>query len=358
MLVSFTLKRLTTITLLSVVLLFMSGATAGEESEVLYPVRTSFKMKHGLKWKFGFMNRAGKTVIEAQFSKVNYFKEGAARVAIAGDWGYIDKNGEYIVEPSYGWAQDFSDGLAQVMIRSENNGETVLKTGFIDQTGKLAIKASFDFNSRKSAYFKDGLAPVARDGQWGFINKKGVFVIEPTFEEAHNFAEGFAAVEQNGRWGYVDQEGKTVIPFTFEQASHFAEGLAAVMVDGKWGFIDTNGKTIIEPAFGYRYYGTPAFKQGLANMMQGEQWGFIDTEGRFKIEPQFELAAAFHDGRAKIVQNGKTGFIDSKGNVVIDPQYVMAEDFYHGLAFVMTQQNPDQYAYIDTSGKIVWQSGQ
>ncbi|MBD3226356.1 MAG: hypothetical protein GF313_16625 [Caldithrix sp.] len=340
---------------LAVSLVGAARSMAGDK-QILYPMRKAFKIEHGQKWKQGFMDRQGRIIIEPQFSKVKPFTDGVARVAEAGEWGFIDQNGHYLVKPVYSWTADFSEGLAQVMIRKEAGEQTDLKTAFIDKSGEVVIDAKFDFNSRKEGYFRNGLAPVAQDGQWGFINPQGIFVIPKQFSDAHNFSEGLAPVQKNGKWGYIDVQGQVIIDFTFERVAAFSEGLAAVVLNGKWGFISKKGEVVIDPAFDYRYYGTPAFSQGVANVMQGDQWGFINKKGAFKIEPQFELAAGFNDDLAKVIQDGQCGFINQTGTMVIAPQYITAEDFYHGLAFVMVTQNPDRYAYIDTNGQVVWQS--
>jgi hypothetical protein len=47
-------------------------------------------------------------------------------------------------------------------------------------------------------------------GKWGFIDKTGVFLIEPKYDYAGKFSEGLAGVEIRGKWGYIDKTGKYV----------------------------------------------------------------------------------------------------------------------------------------------------
>src|SRR5262249_36748900 len=95
---------------------------------------------------------------------------------------------------------------------------------------------------------EEPLFPAARDGKYGFIDRKGNFVIAPTFASAGYFSEGLAPVEvegrllvssgeggqftgsERGKWGYIDRTGKLKIPPQFGSANAFSEGLALVTV--------------------------------------------------------------------------------------------------------------------------------
>ena len=85
-------------------------------------------------------------------------------------------------------------------------------------------------------------------------------VINPEYGKAEPFSEGLAAVALNGKWGYIDKNGRFVIKPRFSEAQTFSEGLAFVKVggsdanavrdvsgfdaEGKWGYIDKAGSYI------------------------------------------------------------------------------------------------------------------
>ena len=52
-----------------------------------------------------------------------------------------------------------------------------------------------------------------------------------------DFSEGLAMVALNEKWGFVDKSGKVVVPLKYDWVGDFSEGLAAVTLNGKWGFI-------------------------------------------------------------------------------------------------------------------------
>jgi hypothetical protein len=57
------------------------------------------------------------------------------------------------------------------------------------------------------------LAPVKKDGKWGYINKNNEMVIPFLFMEAKRFYNGFASVKlsgenhySDGEWGIINKE--------------------------------------------------------------------------------------------------------------------------------------------------------
>lgn len=62
------------------------------KSVALYPVQ--------VKGKWGFIDEAGKLVVEMKYDESYDFSEGVAMIRIAEKRGYIDKTGKIIWEPS------------------------------------------------------------------------------------------------------------------------------------------------------------------------------------------------------------------------------------------------------------------
>jgi hypothetical protein len=156
---------------------------------------------------------------------------------------YEDKTGKVVIAPEVDWAGQFHDGLAAVNIGRD--------WYFIDKSGKKVISLP-DTVSRVGNFYR-GIAPVAIGGnpdppgwvtsprsgaKWGFIDRQGKVVVNPTFEDygfGPEFHEDRAAVRidiGNGfqAFGYVDEHGKLVIPPKFQTAEGFSEGLALVGV--------------------------------------------------------------------------------------------------------------------------------
>jgi hypothetical protein len=81
------------------------------------------------------------------------------------------------------------------------------KWGFIDRTGKVVIQPQFEYAGDEPEgipwFFREGLAKFkVRQNKtdhvplfkWGFLDKTGKVVIQPTFTDCRDFHEGFTAV--------------------------------------------------------------------------------------------------------------------------------------------------------------------
>jgi hypothetical protein len=231
---------------------------------------------------YGYMDKTGSIVIDAQFGLAGEFSEGLAMVGSDSGWGFIDTRGEWVIrlpsEFSPGRLSDcrFSEGLA-IVRRFDPPSESGAPSagnagrapyGFIDTAGKLIIEARFD----RAMDFSEGLAAVGITENdvttWGYIDTTGAWAIEPQFDAAWPFAEGLAPVglrvsgDPSGDTritdydcGYIDTTGRLVIPAQYQVAGEFSGGVARVetwaTVEGPAGFaristayIDATGKVI------------------------------------------------------------------------------------------------------------------
>jgi hypothetical protein len=288
--------------------------------------------------KFGYIDQAGRVVINIGFDSAGGFAEGLAPVEAGGKWGYIGEAGEIIISPRFDGAYPFSDGLAGVVV----NG----KVGYIDRTGTLVITPQFK-RGMSVPSFHEGLLSVNVGGKWGYVDKTGETAITPRFDGAGSFREGLAAVEVGGQFGFVDKTGKYVIAPRFDFSFEFSEGLAYVKVGDKWGFIDKTGRYVIKP----RFDAAQGFKEGLsaagALTRNGYMMGYVDKTGRYVISPKFEGTWGFSGGLAAVKVHGKVGYIDKTGKIVITPQFDSAGQFTNGLAAV-------KQGYINKTGMLIW----
>ncbi len=204
--------------------------------------------------------------------------------------------------------------------------------------------------------FTEGLVPVGRKGQKGFIDKNGGIVIPFRYDDAGNFHEGLAAVKQDGRWGYIDREANAVIPFQYEEASEFGDGLAPVKKDGKWMVIDHTGSVLFETD--YKYIGT--FCSGVAIVERQDNqynrlthFNLIDTEGSLLFQKDYGYFNNFSDGCifAWDEETGKGFFLDKNEKKVIPQSFIEASQFSNGIAAVWLEDG--KYALIDRSGNLI-----
>ncbi len=257
---------------------------------------------------------------------------------------------------------------------SKNKGVFCIKIVVLISVLLLLIGASLEsraqvvqpFQPQSDAirFYKEGLAPLLRNGKWGFIDEQAKVIVEPQFDFVDDFSEGLAAVNvgglpsvkaptypfeiDGGKWGYIDRKGRMAIKTIFDGVGQFREGLAPIQIDDDWGYIDNKGDLKIEP----RFEQAEPFSNGLAEIAVGGKWGFIDKSGRVAVKPQFDRTYAFSEGLAGFQLRGKWGFIDKTGQIVIDPRFdflAVLGGFYNGRAYV---SSAGEAYYIDKTGNM------
>ena len=216
--------------------------------------------------------------------------------------------------------------------------------------------------------------------QWGLINSRCEYVIEPQYEQFNIFSDSVAWITKerpNYYWenneypllfSLIDLKGNILLETDFQDVINFEGGLAWVKLHNKWGIIDKNGNFLLEPKFKnitpiepgiafvsdedgliYNengYYSSSNF--GLFNLhskafteqsfsetklfygdivwvktgkFPNKYWILIDKSGKIINSTPFQDVLNFSDGIAWVKHQDKWGAIDSLGNFVIDPVF-------------------------------------
>ena len=151
--------------------------------------------------------------------------------------GYINKAWEFVIQPQFRNAAPFSEGLARVALIEDE----MEKLAFIDKKGNFVIPPTFNTDYdflRNSSDFSEGLAAVSeglnptrtKEETFVYIDKAGRIVLATEFFYAGEFHDGLASVynAETNRCGFIDKTGKVVIPVQYEATNDFSEGLALV----------------------------------------------------------------------------------------------------------------------------------
>ena len=126
----------------------------------------------------------------------------------------------------------------------------------------------------------ESLVKFSRNKKWGFMDRKGMEITAPEYDEVFPFKEGFACVEKGGFFGYISTDGKPVTDFIYDSALSFSEGYACVTKDDKSGYIDSEGKV----ALPLEYEGLTPLYEGRAKVKQDGKWYNLNlTDGKFII---------------------------------------------------------------------------
>lgn len=139
-----------------------------------------------------------------------------------------------------------------------------------------------------------------QNGQYGFVDKKGHFVIKPIFESANDFHDGLAAVWQYGKWGFINTKGDFVVKPQYDQVGDFHDGLAYVVhqteekdsefsyfIHSYVSYINKKGNTIIPFYEGGPYFYN--YSSGLVAKQLGDSiyCSYIDKHGKTKLDKNY-----------------------------------------------------------------------
>ncbi|MSU77577.1 MAG: WG repeat-containing protein [Gemmataceae bacterium] len=239
--------------------------------------------------------------------------DAVRRIRLEGNNWHTNSNGQLDKEARW-------PGVDDVTPRNNDAKKEPLYKGATVRSRKWGTRLDFGDSD---------LAPVEKDGKFGFVNRFGDIAIPLMWDQASTFdVHGVARVINDDKFGLIARTGKLVVPLgTWAEVGEFdAAGFAAVRKDGKWGAIDRTGKLILP----LKWDNPPSFdKGGLALVRFAGKFGFIDRTGKLVGELEWDHAYSFGDDElACVSQFRKWGFIDRTGNVVIPIEWDSAHSSF------------------------------
>jgi hypothetical protein len=162
--------------------------------------------------KYTIIDINGSEIIPAEFDEISVLYRGNAINYFAVEKnsrvGYINEIGGLIIDIEYEKEYNFTEF---------KNGLVLLKKGsqyyYINEYGETVLK----IQAQKSFNFSNERALIKRNNFFGFINIKGEEVIECKFSNAFSFEEmGYARVNFNGNLGYIDKSGIFIVEPKFD----------------------------------------------------------------------------------------------------------------------------------------------
>ena len=121
--------------------------------------------------KGGYMDSAGKMVIDFQFDDVMPFYNGMAGVKINNKYGFINKNGEIIISPEYDFIRNFSNNRAIVSKKG-------IQSTLIDTFGNKI----FEIKKGTIRELYEGIYEVSENGLNYWINSQGEIMMPNKYE--------------------------------------------------------------------------------------------------------------------------------------------------------------------------------
>lgn len=283
--------------------------------------------------------------------------DGMIRCKVNDKYGFLDLKGNEVIVTRYDDANDFVGGLAKVGKKSASSGSTLLY-GFVDKKGTEVIPLIYP--SANLGAYQVGLikAKDPETNRWGYYDKTGKWVLQPTYLEATNSDNygGLWVKTTDGKYHYINKAGKEIGTVDSKASIYyfFGESGFAVYEDPERSYIlmDKNAKAIkvIEDCDGIY-----AFVDDIAGFKckSNGKYGFLDLNGNKITACDFDGFAGFSNDMARVDKkvDGKTkqGYIDKKGNIVLPVVYESVGNFIDGWGIIRKDSN---YFFVDRNGSI------
>lgn len=279
------------------------------------------------------------------------YQEGLAAFKIRHQWGFVDAAGKVVVEPIYDEVSDFASGLAAVSVDK--------KWGFIDKSGALRIPMQYEWVDP----FSEGLSAVHLDDTYGYIDPDNRLVIPAIYKRAGPFKHGVAVVENEaGLQLMIDKAGKVIKSFGSDVSldmwrAYFGHYVATVKYPRF--LVNADGRRVaLPPEAG----SDPTYGDGVlvvSRVVNRESLdGVMAMDGKWLVEPRFANIHAYSDGLAVATIESKSemrerthGLIDKRGEFVVPPIYPRLERKKSGV-YLGYHQAPDSRTDVfDAAGK-------
>lgn len=288
--------------------------------------------------KYGYIDRTGKFIIPLKFQIAGDFTEGVApaRVEQQGKYGYIDKTGKFVITPQWTGASSFEDSYSII--------ENGMLLGFAHRSGRVIMKpCMFPLSPY---WIHEGKLYMLDENKLHTYDSTGKHTAVPfpivTHKDGfsalsfYGFHDGLARIASNGKYGYINKKGDIVVPLKWDYALDFDNGIAHVQLYDTNGnvtetnLINTNGDLLYKEDHAVYF----EFHDGLCSYREGSTYYIIDTAGKLVVTGEWEDMKEFSEGYAPVQKDGKWGYLDKTGKIAIEPQWDYAEPFVDGYAVV------------------------
>ena len=182
---------------------------------------------------YGVMNTEGETKIEPKYEYLKYLFDGNYIARKDGKYGIIDINDKTILDFQY---YNISYMSEEGFIEAEDIDG---KTNIMNNKFEIKCKGIISEINSKYDYIK-----LRENGEYKYYNFK---LEEKTAQDVFPANTLFLSKE-NGKYGFVNKKGIVVVNYIYDDATEQNDyGYAAVKKDGKWGAIDSKGEVVLEP---------------------------------------------------------------------------------------------------------------
>lgn len=226
-----------------------------------------YVVKEGETWKV--VNNKGESFAENRFEEVKEINSDNLVVKVNGKYGIINTKSEEILPAIYNdLSYAFSDYYIakkdkQYGIITSNNEEVCafnytyitylssigfiqaetqnLESQLLDRNLEVKVTGMVTEINEDKNYIR-----VRENGEYKYYN----FRLEPKENTEVLSTNTLFLSKKDGKYGYINEKGVVIVDYNYEDATEQNKyGYVAVKKDGKWGCLDSKGKIIVEPTY-------------------------------------------------------------------------------------------------------------
>lgn len=252
-----------------------------------------------------------------------------------------------------------ADGLVPVTLPKE-------RISLVDGSGKRVFTLD-PVGGKEITYcsqgYSDGmLAVMAEDGNMGYVDTKGEYIVEPKYSTCNDFSEGLALVLKTIGEGEDAETKYIVINKKGDEVFALKAGFAPEMFRYGFGYLpvkDTNGHILFYDKKGEVYFKSPNKVKGVGTYndkmftfyTEDGEWGVMDYQCETLVRPKYTHTQLMTDGRILAVDDKRADVFDDKGNTLYridDYNYVF---YWEGFGLIAADKRTQ--TFLDENGKPI-----
>lgn len=263
--------------------------------------------KQGL---WGIIDNTGREILPCTYDAIQPVYEGGYIGVKKNDlWGFVDKNGKVVLAPQYkNIISNFAEGYAAV--------ETSTGLTFVALDGKALPVTLKDIYGP----FQEGLAPVRfQDGTKGYIDTTGKTAIKANYTELGGFQNGLA--QYIVKVAQVRPVGGIGIGISIGGNSHYGSPVYMPSLERSLG-VYVGGDPYYdesEPYYGYHRTGV-GISLG-AELKRSEHRGYLDKTGRIIANANMDYVCPMTENGTLVTNHGLWGYVRRDGAFLVPLSY-------------------------------------
>jgi hypothetical protein len=250
---------------------------------------------------YGLIDVFGTTFIPVKYQSLKQYRDDVYLAKYNDNWGLIHIKGDTILPFEYAYIGPLQDNRALVEKNGQFNyitpdGKLILTTwintysefkqlaAFRNGYAKIMVDGKYNLvdtsGARLFAKPKDGLGDFSalianvKAGKWGYINPAGVQVIPFSFSTANSFQGNYAIAGNDPFLGVINKTGLYVIQPFYEELTFLNDTLLIAKSLGNYGVLNVNGDTLLN----FTYLSVEPIDGKIVRIEQGDELFYYDLE--------------------------------------------------------------------------------